>query len=501
MLAKKDGHQIEYLTCDADFPTCYNHELRDIRPKWQECLMCRVGGVRSYDSANVSSIGANSCAPVNLPNFSKDWALSSASSIGRFESESDFASSDFSRLVERLRPAVEKAYVAASNWISQRNLDAVVVFNGRIDATRAIFEAAKSKGVSVATLERTWFGDGLQILPGENCLGLHSVDRLVSYWSAKPLTPRQAFKAAALIASRFLRRNQNEWRAYNLNASVEPWPANGRRKILLVPGSLNEIWGHSQWGSNWAHPLEAYDALIDHFALRSNDLVLRAHPNWGEKIGKNDGHLAEGYYTHWARKRGVLVIPSTSNVSTLGLIEQADAIVVASGSAALEASALGKQVIGIAGSNYQEAGIHEAACSDAQLKVLKLRIDMPGAVQDKIAALVRRNCLRFAYTISHRVAQYVDYVKCVTPVQFKYKPGADSKRLIAILRTGELVADDEEWIEGEEGETPILDLLCQKRWMDLIVDRKSSVHFKSIRRRFPFSGLDTLRGMMPMGDR
>ena len=463
--------------------------------------MCRVGGVRSYESKNVSSIGSFSCPPVDLPRESKDWALSSASSLGRFESEADFASSAFSALAKRLRPVVEKTYVAASNWITQRKLDAVVVFNGRMDATRAIFEAAKNKGISVASLERTWFGDGLQILPGENCLGLESIDRLVSYWSTKPLTKKQAMKAAGYIASRFLRRNHNEWRAYNLNAKSGLWPATGRRRILLVPGSLNEIWGHPQWGSGWAHPLKAYDAIINHFNLNSNDLVLRAHPNWGEKIGKKDGRLSEEYYKNWALKRGVLVIPSTANDSTLNLIEQADAVVVASGSAALEAGALGKQVIGIAGSIYQKAGIREDACNYAQLKDITLRISMPETAQKKIATEVRRNCLRFAYTITHRVAQYVDYVKCITPVCYKYKPGADSKRLIKILSTGELIADNDEWTVGEEGEAPILDLLSQKQWMDLIVHRKSSASFESIRRRFPFSGLDTLRRIMPIGDR
>jgi hypothetical protein len=500
-LVRESGHEVEFLSCDADLPTCYTRELRDIRPSWQECLICRAGGIRSYESSNINSIGSLSKSPIFFPKEVGQWALSSASSLGRFESDADFASPAFHEIANRLRPVVEITYIAASNWIITRQLDAIVVFNGRMDATRAILEAAKNQGIPIASLERTWFGDGLQILPEESCLGLKSVDRLVSEWSTKPLTHRQAKKAVSYIASRFLRRNQNEWRAYNVNADIKAWPASGRKKILLIPGSLNEIWSYPEWGSDWPHPLDAYDALISHFSLEPSDLVLRAHPNWGEKIGKSDGQMAEAFYSEWAGRRGILVIPSTASFSTLGMIEQADAVVVASGSAALEAGALGKQVIGIAGANYQMAGIREAACSEAQLKSLTLRVNLPKDEQQQLATRIRKNTLRFAYTITHRIPQYVDYVKCVTPTKYVYKDGADCNRLIEMLKSRELIADDLEYAESDLEEKPILDLMVQKRWMDLIGDEEDFRAGKSIRRRFPFTALDKIRNLLPHGDR
>jgi hypothetical protein len=500
-LVKKAGHNVEFLTCDADLPTCYTRELRNIRPDWQECLICRSGGIRSYESKNVFSIGSFAAKKVLLPNESEIWGLSSASSIGRFESEADFDSPAFHNLVNRIQPVVDKAYTAAYNWIEQRRLDAVVVFNGRMDATRAIFEAAKIKRLPVATLERTWFGDGIQILPGEHCLGLESVHRLVKCWSEKPLTKEQAIIAAGHISSRFLRSNHNEWRIYNANAEELPWPESGKRKVLLLPGSLNELWGHSQWGSNWRHPLEAYDALIDHLALEPKDIVLRAHPNWGEKIGKADGNMVETYYARWAKERGLKMIASTENISTIKLIEYSEVVVVASGSGALEAGALGKQVIGIAGANYQNAGIREEACSYEQLKSIKLWRDYPKEVQISMAQRVRQNTLRFAYTMIHRIPQYVDYVKCLTPTRYVYKPRANASRLLDLLITGELVADDPVFAENNLGEAQILDAMIDKRWSDLANKQKLSEIYKPIRRRFPYAGLDRIRSLMRHGDR
>lgn len=500
-LVRADGHHVEFLTCDADLPTCYTRELRDIRPSWQECLMCRAGGIRSYESKNVQSIGHFSTSNFILPTESMSWGLSSASTLGRFESENDYNSALFNVLADRLQPVVEKTYVAAHKWIEHQKLDAIVVFNGRMDATRAIFEAAKSLGKPVATIERTWFGDGIQILPGENCLGLESVDRLVEEWSHKPLTQDQAYKAASYIASRFLRRNHNEWRAYNVNAEIKPWPASGRLKILLIPGSLNEIWGHPQYESSWKHPIDAYDALIDHLGLESADMVLRAHPNWGEKIGKANGNLPEAYYADWAKRRGVRMIASTESISTLGLIEQADVVVVASGSAALEAGALGKQVIGVAGANYQRAGIREEACSEDQLKLIRLRGELSDKDQQNVAERVRQNTLRFAYTVTHRIPQYVNYVRSVNPTKYVYKRGGTANRLVEMLVSGELVADDIEFSENNLTESGVLKLMHDKRWIDLIRDREDFEAYNPINRRFPYIGIDKIRSMMRQGDR
>jgi hypothetical protein len=159
-LAEKAGHEAFFLTCDADLPACYTREMRD-RPAWRECLECRAGGLRSYTRRNVSSLG--DCVAGDTAEAPVEWVHSSASTLGRFESAADYASPAFERIAERLLPAVQLSYRAARAWIRRERLDAVCVFNGRMDATRAILEAARSLGVRVVSLERTWFGDGLQI--------------------------------------------------------------------------------------------------------------------------------------------------------------------------------------------------------------------------------------------------------------------------------------------------------------------------------------------------
>lgn len=501
-LARRDGHEVHFLTCDGDLPTCYTREMRD-QPGWLECIKCRAGGIHSYATEGIDSIGQMVAgAPKDVPADPR-WAESSASTLGRFESDADYATEAFRDLARRLTPVVDRTFAAARSWIRQRRLDAVCVFNGRMDATRAILEAAKSLGVRVVTLERTWFGDGLQLYPQENCLGLQTVDRLVREWRDAPLTRDQAVRAGAQIARRFLRNNTKEWRAYNTNARVADWPVEGgSRKILLIPSSRNEVWGQADWEPEWREPTQAYDALMDHLGLGPRDVLLRCHPNWGERIGRQDGHLSADYFEAWARRRGIAWIPSTDTTSTLGLIEQCDAIVVAHGSAALEAGLLGKQVIGTAPTFYQQAGLRDSACNPAELAGIRLQVNLSPDERRQRESEITRRTLRFCHTMVYRVAQYTRHVRAETTTSYRYDAGADPARFVALLRTGVLVADDATMAADEREENEVLAVIAARDWQGLVnavePDRRPLV---AVRRRPLYRPIDTIRQWIPHGDR
>jgi hypothetical protein len=499
-IAEQGGHVAFHLACDADLPNCYTHQLRD-RPHWQECLKCRAGAIRSYTGTRVSAIGDYLGQDDAVAE--REWAYSSASTLGRFESAEEYASPAFRELVDRLLPAVERAYRAARAWIRAQRLDAVCVFNGRMDATRGILEAARSLGVRVISMERTWFSHGLQLYPEESCLGLRSVDRLVGEWRDRPLTERQARAAASYPASRFLRRNTTEWRAYNVDGKAAAWPVTGgRRRILLIPSSVNEVWGHPDWKSGWSDPLAAYDALVAQLGLQPADLLLRCHPNWAENIGHQGGERSERHYLQWARSRGVAAIASGEKTSTLGLIEQCDAIVVAGGSAALEAGMLGKQVIGIAPSTYQEAGLRDAATDPASLAQLRLHDTLPEAERGARARRIARQTLRFAYTMIHRVPQYVDEVRAETTTRFRYDMGADPARFIELIRTGVLQPDDADFAADERAEDDVLRCVAEGCWEELAQPPELPLRKRvPIRRRLIFRSVDLVRDRMPLGDR
>lgn len=501
-LAREAGHQVSFMTCDADLTSCYSKELRPSRSGFLHCALCRVGGLRSYEGRDVHSIGQLKDDHLALPPMASEWCRSSASTLGRFESDADFASAEFHALADRLDGPTRRVYGAAHRWIERERLDAICLFNGRMDATRALLEAARSAEIPFVSVERTWFGDGLLMLPGENCLGLRSVNTMMRNWRDVPLTRAQALCAGGHVASRFLRSNVKEWRAYNMSAQVTGWPvAHARRRILFLPGSRNEVWGHPDWNSRWPAHTDAIDAVIEHLRLNSDDLVLRCHPNWGEYIGSVDGSKAERHYTEWARKRGIHCIASTELTSTAGLIEVCDAVIVCGGSAALEAGLLGKQVIALAPSVYQEAGFLSAADSPGALRDLVLNVELDDAARVERAAHVARQTLRFAYTMNYRLPQYVDQVRCITTTRYEYFEGADLERLPKMLQTGMLQADDALHARDVTGEDEVLSLVSKRAWR-LIEPAPRPAHTprRRVQRRWLLNPIDRLRELVPRGD-
>jgi hypothetical protein len=500
-LAKRAGHEVFFLTCDSDLPDCYTRELRG-RPGWLECATCRAGGIRSYTRSGVSSIGQLAAAGADVP-ADVEWAHSSASTLGRFESAANYASEEFAAIVGRLQPAVQVSHRAAAHWIASNRLDALCLFNGRMDATRALFEAARAAGIRTVSAERTWFGDGLQLLPDENCLGLKAIDRMVADWKDKPLTRAQALVAAWPVARRFLRTNSREWRAHNTNARVVEWPiAASRRRILLIPSSVNEVRGHPDWEAGWRSPLDAYDALIAHLKLSVDDVLLRGHPIWNEKVGKQGGEHCERYYAEWARERSIRYIPSNDNTSTLGLIQQSDAIVVVSGTAALEAGFLGKQVIGIAPSAYQAADMRDSVVTPAQMAGLRLWVDMDDAEHAQRRREAARQTLRFLYTMLQRIPQYTRFVKAETTTRFRYDFSADPRRFIELLQTGVLQPGDAAHAASPADEDAVLDVIQARRWEQLAeMPADESGEFQPLQRRLLYRLVDWVGQWKPVGDR
>jgi len=500
-LVQKAGHEPHFLVCDGDLPSCYTRELRG-RAAWRECLQCRLGSIRSYTGRRVDSIGEQTrkARPADIGQAAYDWAYSSASTLGRFESDADYDCAEFRDTQARLAPAVAKSYAAAREWIHANKLDAVCVFNARMDATRAIAEASRAANIRFVSLERTWFGDGLQLLPDENCLGLRSVHSMVAQWRDRPLTRQQAFMAVSLVAQRFTRTNVREWRAYNQQARAIAWPGGSApRKILLLPSSGNEVRGQADWKSLWPEPTAAYDALLAHLGVAPGEAVLRCHPNWAEKIGKCGGERAERYYADWARRRGVPCISSADSASTTNLIEQCDAIVVAGGSAALEAGILGKQVIGTAPSPYQEAGFRDPAYDAAQVSSLRLHVQREQ--REPLSRDISRRTLRFLYTAAYRIPQYTRFVRAETTTKYWYDLSADPQRFVNMLTMGTLRADDDTFMETTDGEDEVLALVRRGEWVALRRPQVIDGNRGRLNRRPLFRYVDWISDRKPVGDR
>jgi hypothetical protein len=493
-VARTGGHECSFLTCDASVDWCYAQGLKG-SSRWQECPKCMVGGVRSFPVGPVRSISglkvpAGKLAPERL-------TLSSACTLLRTETDADQESPALMEVRQRLSEPVRQVYGATLAWIERDRLDAVISFNGRMDLTQAVIQACRDANIPFLTHERTWFGDGLLLTPNDNCLGLSETHRMARIYRDLPLTQSQARLAASLVARRFSRQNDLEWRAYNRNAQSAAWPTSGEgERYLVLPSSRNEFVGHPDWQSEWSDYTQALDDLMAAQDLRPHQLVVRCHPNWAESIGRATGQRSYEVYRDWCRRRGVACIGPADKASTHDLLVQTDAVVLNGGSAAIEAGALGKRVLSLGPANYAEAGIAAVVNGPGDLR---MGVPWPSLSPRELM----RNTLRFIYLSARRLPQFTDYVQPRTTTQYHYYEGADPARLEHALRQGQLLPDDPDYASDEVEENKVLDMLENHAWGELAAHPRAQPALAQldIRRRATFQWVDGVRGLFKHGDR
>lgn len=494
-LLKSSGHEVFFLTCDAGVSNCYPRALKGTG-KLKECTKCMLGGVRTYPVGSVTSISASTASALDTEILDR-LALSSSCTLNRTESEQEWGEPEVIAVRKSLYDPIASVHQSATRWIEKNHLDAVICFNGRMDLTRAVTYACEQAGIPFVTHERTWFGDGLQLIPNANCLSLKALGEMVKEFDDKPLTAAQAKLAGKLAGERFLQRNSLEWRLYNQNPEPAPWPLDAAGpRVLVLPSSKNEFAGHEEWQSGWEDNTQALDDLFEAFSISPEQVVVRCHPNWAENIGRVVGDRSLALYRNWTQKRGIYCISSEQKASTYDLIQQADIVVMNGGSSAVEAGVCGKQVICMGPSTYQDAGF---------VRVFRNRDELsrPAALVPLKADMVIRKTLRFLYLRSHRFAQYVDYVRAIETTRYAYFEGADPERLISMLKTGSMTADDPSYSADNVEEDKIVEALKRKEWgrlADYEVPRPVLTPLK-IERRVGLRWVDGVRAKMPRGDR
>lgn len=493
-LLVREGHEVVFLTCDSAVDTCYIRELRG-RSRFRECAQCMIGGVRSYRSKGITPVTK---VHSNLREAELEaLALSSSATLTRTESEREWDEPGVREFRERLAGPISQVYHSARNWIITEGIEGVICFNGRMDLPRAVTFACEKLGVPYITHERTWFGDGIQLIPNGNCLSLKALGELVREFDDRPLTADQAAHAGKLIGDRFLQRNSLEWRLYNRNPEPAPWPLDAPgKKVLVLPSSKNEFAGHDEWRTQWADNTEALDEFFEAFNIDSSQVVLRCHPNWAETIGSVKGNRSLNLYTGWAAERGIYCIRSEEKANTYELIQQADIVVLNGGSSSVEAGACGKQVVCLGPSTYQEAGFVHVFRSREELRAKRGELNLD-------PEMVRRKTLRFLYVRSHRFPQFVPYVKAMETTRYSYFRGGSAEVLIRMLTEGRIRPDDPEYAESEAGENDVLRALENAEWgalADYQAPLNVGVPF-DINRRPGLNWIDGFRAKFARGDR
>lgn len=493
-LVQRAGHEVSGFSCDIGVKHCHSLELRR-NAGLMHCVACTMGGIRSFQVPRVWSVRREYRATLDESRL-VSATLSSVATRMRTEPGSDLETPEFRSAQRKMFASVETVYGNARRWIAQEGLDAVLLFNGRMDLTAAVVAACEDSGIPYVSVERTWFGHGLMLIPNQNCLGLGEIQRLSRDFRERPLLEQQARYAGHIAASRFRQKNKLEWRLYNQNAVAVDWPgAAGATRVLILPSSKNEFEAHPDYQTPWADHTQPMQQVLEKLNLRAAGCVIRCHPNWSEHIGQNTGWPSEKHYTEWGRKLGMHVIGSAEKANTYGLIEQADLVLVNSGSVGVESGLRGKPVVCIGHAPYEFGGFTTHIADENSFS----RLDELGR-HDAERSI--RYALRYVYTHGRRFPQFVDFVRALTTMDYEYFTGADAGRVERMCRTGTLEADDPQFATDAESESEIVALVRDAQWETLGQWREpvTTAPRMNVARRFGLRWIDSARSRLPRGD-
>ncbi len=502
-LLKSGGHQCIFLKCGGGTKQCYNKLNHEKIPGFLECAACNVGSFNAFSGAEsietLKNFQHEFEESVDI-NALEKWASSSAATLTGVECKRDLESNHFLKIKDLLTTPVEYGYQAAYNFFKTNQIDAALLFNGRIDITRGILEAAKKCNINVVCVEATLAGHGLLMLPNENCLGLSAINKIVSEWAKYHITQKQAQASANFIAQRFSGGNPLEWKNYQKFSDYEWVVDENQPRVLIAPGSKSETLFHGDWESEWPEESFAFDAVLRGLGIDFSSVILRMHPGWVSKK-PSEGHYsyAEKYYLNWANKNNIKVIESNANISTQDLIKKCDIFLTNLSSGSIEAAGIGKPVICTNSTWLSGSGMVYEANNSAQLKKLAQNFNWRGAAKKEASINRIRHTLRFLTTYNMRIPQFTDFVRAKSRLEYCYRGGADPERLVRMLQTGRLEVDTIEFYNDFKYEDEYAKLLLSRNFEKLInlsSDEESIFEFK-ITPKLNYSLIFKLRNLLP----
>lgn len=409
-LARESGAQTSELVCNGSLTKCYDKQYQTVGfGSFDHCIKCRLGRSGHHPTFPID------WSTVNTPVPGEEQAiLSNRAALVRAE-----IAQDVNPYIggNGLLHAYRAGYHSTIQWIEQFNLDLILFFNGRIDILKGVVDAANACGVDFMSYERSWFGDGLMMLPRENCLGLRHIHEMCKAVGTIELSDLDRVRAEQIINARVHRTGSNEWRDFQKGGKADLDEVirqiGGAPQVLVLPSSNYEVWGHNDWTLQWADNFEAIDYLQQALSIPFDRFLVRGHPIWAQRVGVSFGTNADMHYRAFCEKRGIRYIDPKSPIHTSALIEASEMVVLNAGSSVMEAVWRGKPVVSLAASTYQHIGVCPTLTGPGQ------QIDIPDD------AMRRRQIVKFIHAMDRIAPTFVNHLKAVSSGEQQEFDGGD----------------------------------------------------------------------------
>ena len=405
--AKLAGHDIFFLEMGHGFENCHAKLGESYFKKKIASLKIKYAGLNGFLSGNKDTLSEfiNSEKNCDLSNFEYSARSTVASKYG-VSSLEDLQSENMKHLIAKNIVTIQEAYTGALGWLKIRNLDLVIGFNGRIDVTNALMQACMDIEVPYYSLERSWTGEGIQLVKNGTALSLSTVNDIVEQYATKPLKSYQIIQAFTFLTKRFSREAFGEYRQWN--SDQEFGLVDKSYSWLYTPSSIFERLGHPHWAVEWENDMVAVEFLLQSRSIHPSQLIVRGHPQWVTYSPRSDQ-----LYSDWCAKIGAVYIPSSSKVNTQELILKSDNIISFGSTSAFEAGIAGKTIFNLSPAFYEKGGFI--------INVLSKKDGTYPAETKLPEKEVSRLCLRALYSINYRYMKLTEEIKAIDNYDYVYK--------------------------------------------------------------------------------
>jgi|GEM_PF-2652629 len=421
-VAEEMGHKVFMLRCNADLEVCHNI-LVSKKSKIIACNMCRFGGVwgtnnSSYTIDSLSRYIKKHKVDSLIKEYDEKtvqgWGVSSLATAFRMEEESECNNIE-DNIIHSQKDAMIKVFKAVESWTSERSIDLVFLFNGRMDITRAAVESLKSNNINFFSHESTWFGNGLSIIPRNYILDLNYWNWINKTFRDIPLSNEQISRAYRIIYNRFSGNSKFEWRQYHIEKQDDFLWETKKVKVLILPSSQSEFLGVESYKTSWyENNLIGFDRVIEELKKDNElDVIVKGHPIWEQRVFGQLGDSAIKKYKSWAESRGYHWT-NRKDIRSRDLIAQADIVIVNGSSAAIESGFMGKLIVSTGLNIYSDAGITINVFNDDD--VMELNNNIARYDRD----IVIKKTLRFIYTCVYRFPYFRGSIRSISSFENKY---------------------------------------------------------------------------------
>jgi hypothetical protein len=446
--AKVAGHEVFFLELGSGFENCQPKLDENLLIKTIASLKIKFGGLSGFLSGNRDTLSTFVKSDRNRNTDPSQFLYSARSTVASkygVSSLDGLNSESMLRSIDKNVVTIQDAYEGALEWLNLRDFDLVIGFNGRIDVTNGVMQACQQVKTPFISLERSWTGDGVQLVKNGTPLSITTINDVVGKWSTKPLKGYQIIQAFSFLANRFSRESYGEYNQWNLNQELGL--LDRHYKWLYTPSSIFERIGHPDWAVPWRDDMEAVEFLLKSRSIDGSQLVVRGHPQWEAYSPSSDK-----VYSDWCKSIGAEYIQSNSKINTQELILRSENIISFGSTSAFEAGIAGKNIFNLSPTFYQKGGFI--------INVLSKK-DGYNRTETKLSKKeVARLCLRSLYSINYRYMKLTEEIKAIDNFDYVYRE-IQQADFFEKLHGDKLFISNEDYCDSTEEEDDFIDSLFE----------------------------------------